>query len=153
MPSRRRSDSPASRSAGSEVGRILALDPGTVRIGVAVTDAAGIVAHPRGFLVADDPAVVQQIADLVAELAVDRILVGLPTGLSGIEGAAAIAARAFAAEVEEGTGVPVELIDERFTTAIAERSLIETGTRRKRRQQVRDGTAAAVLLQGYLERE
>jgi putative Holliday junction resolvase len=47
----------------------------------------------------------------------------------------------------------VELVDERYTTAIAERSLIETGTRRKRRRQVRDGAAAAVLLQGYLERE
>lgn len=142
-----------SRSAGSEVGRILALDPGTVRIGVAITDEAGIVAHPRGFLDATDPAVVRQIANLVAELAVDRILVGLPTALSGAEGPPAVAARAFAARVELGTGVPVELVDERFTTAIAERSLIQTGTRRKRRRQVRDGAAAAVLLQGYLERK
>jgi putative Holliday junction resolvase len=135
------------------VGRILALDHGTVRIGVAVTDAAGISAHPQGFLAAAEPSLMASITELVAELGVDRILVGLPTGLRGSEGPAASAARAFAGEVAEATGVSVELVDERFTTAIAERALIETGTRRKRRRQVRDGAAAAVLLQGYLERE
>jgi putative holliday junction resolvase len=134
------------------VGRILALDHGTVRIGVAVTDASGITGHSRGFLDAADPAVLDQISDLAGELDVELVLVGLPTGLNGTEGAAAAAARSFAAAVAEKTGLAVELVDERFTTVIAERALIETGTRREKRKQVRDGMAAAVLLQDYLER-
>lgn len=133
------------------MGRILALDHGTVRVGVAVTDAAGIAAHPRPFLAVSDT-LLPEIAELVAELDVDRILVGLPTGLNGMEGVAASAARVFAAEVREATGVAVEFVDERFTTAMAERALIETGTRRERRREVRDSAAAALLLQDYLER-
>ena len=132
------------------MGRVLALDHGSVRIGVAVSDAAGIAAHPRGYIDADGRAL-ERVGALVAELDVDRIVVGLPVSLDGSEGPSAIAARAFAAEVAESTGLPTELADERFTTAIAERALIETGTRRDRRRRVRDGAAAAVLLQGWLE--
>lgn len=141
---------PESRSAGCDVGRVLALDHGSVRIGVAVSDAAGIAAHPRGHLDAAGP-VVEQVRQLIAELDIERIVVGLPVSLDGSEGPSAAAARAFAAEVAKATGVPTELVDERFTTAIAERALIEKGTRRDRRRELRDGAAAAVLLQDWLE--
>jgi len=134
------------------VGRVLALDHGTVRIGVAVSDAAGITAHPRGFIDAGAPDCLDRIRNLVAELDVEHIVVGLPIGLDGAEGAAAAAAREFAGEVTDATGLPTELVDERYTTVIAERALIATGSRRERRRQVRDGAAAAILLQDYLER-
>ncbi|HSM02411.1 MAG TPA: Holliday junction resolvase RuvX [Acidimicrobiia bacterium] len=133
------------------MGRVLALDHGSVRIGVAVSDAAGIAAHPRGHLSASGP-VVEQVCELIAELEIERIVVGLPVSLDGSEGPSAAAARAFAAEIAEATGVPTELVDERFTTAIAERAMIETDTRRDRRRELRDGAAAAVLLQDWLER-
>jgi putative Holliday junction resolvase len=132
------------------VGRVLALDHGTVRIGVAVSDAAGIVAHPRGYIDAGG-SVIDRVRELITELEIERIVVGLPVSLDGSEGPPAVAARAFAAEIGELTGIPTELVDERFTTAIAERALIETGTRRERRQRLRDGAAAAVLLQDWLE--
>lgn len=132
------------------MGRVLALDHGTVRIGVAVSDAVGIVAHPRGHIDAGGFAL-ERVRELTTELEIERIVVGLPVSLDGSEGPPAAAARAFAAEIAEFTGIPTELVDERFTTAIAERALIETGTRRERRRQLRDGAAAAVLLQDWLE--
>jgi len=132
------------------MGRVLALDHGTVRIGVAVSDAAGIAAHPRGYLAGSGA--LDGVRELIAEFDVERIVVGLPVNLDGSEGPSAAAARAFAGEVADATGLPVELVDERFTTAIAERALIAGGARRDRRREVRDGVAAAVLLQGFLER-
>jgi len=133
-------------------GRILALDHGTVRIGVAVSDEESIGAHPREFIAAGKPDTIERIRNLAADLGVVRIVVGLPVGLDGSEGPAAAAARDFAGQVAEATGIATELVDERFTTVIAERALIGTGSRRGRRRQIRDSAAAAVLLQGYLEK-
>ena len=147
--SRKPPGSPVSRSAGRDMGRVLALDHGTVRIGVAVSDAAGIAAHPHGYV--DSARALDGIRALIAEFEIDRIVVGLPVSLDGSEGPAASAAREFAGAVADATGLPTELVDERFTTAIAERVLIEGGARRDRRREVRDGVAAAVLLQGWLE--
>lgn len=132
--------------------RVLALDHGARRIGVAVSDPLGFTAHPRPPLDASGDDLLERIRNLVTELGVERIVVGLPVGLNGSEGRAAAAARAFAAEVEQATGLPTELYDERFTTVLAERALIEAGWRRRRRRRVRDGVAAAVFLQDYLER-
>lgn len=132
-------------------GRILALDPGSHRIGVAVTDADGIAAHPRPSLDATDPEVLDAIGNLVSELGVGQIVVGLPTSLAGTEGAAARAARDFAARVEAHIGVPTTLHDERYTSVIAERALLEGGLRRSKRRRLRDGVAAALLLNDYLE--
>jgi putative Holliday junction resolvase len=110
------------------MGRIVALDHGTHRIGVAVSDAIG----------------------MTAQWEVDVIVVGLPVGLDGTERGAAIAARAFAAEVSTATGLRTVLYDERFSTVVAERAMIEGGARRDRRRAKRDGVAAAVFLQDYL---
>lgn len=133
--------------------RILALDPGSHRVGVAVTDEARIAAHPRPSLDATDDGLLDAIAALVAELDVDTIVVGLPVSLDGTEGAAARAARDFAARVERRTGVTVVLYDERFSTVMAERALLEGGARRAKRRRVRDGVAAALFLRDYLEAE
>lgn len=131
--------------------RILALDYGTHRIGVAVTDEAQIAAHPRPSLKADDPALLDQIGNLVEELAVETIVVGLPVSLDGSEGPSAVAARALADKVAAHTGVPTELHDERFSSVMAERALLETGARRDKRRKQRDGVAASMFLTDYLE--
>ena len=132
--------------------RVLALDHGTRRIGVAVSDRLGLTAHPQPPLEVAGEDIMDRIRNLVAELNVDKIVVGLPVGLDGREGKAAASARTFAAEVERATGLPTELYDERFTTVVAERALIDAGQRRRRRRRLRDGVAAAVFLQDYLER-
>ncbi len=82
-----------------------------------------------------------------------RIVVGLPTGLSGAEGPSAKAARTVGDMVAEATGLPVEYQDERFTSVTAEAALLEGGVRRAKRRDVRDKVAAAVILQTYLDRK
>lgn len=132
-------------------GRVLALDPGTRRVGVAVSDPLGISAQPHGVLDALAPDFMDQVVRLGVELGVERIVVGLPVSLNGTEGPAAAAARGFAAEVARATGLPVDLLDERFTTVSAERVLVQAGLSGRRRRAVRDRVAAAVLLQSYLD--
>ena len=131
---------------------VLALDPGTKRIGMAVSDPRGSFALPL------DPVEVQadgshlaRIAAAAAERQVERLVVGLPLRLDATEGPAAKAARAFAAKVGEATGLPVELSDERLTTAQAEREMIGRGMRREKRRERIDSAAAAVLLQAWLD--
>lgn len=130
---------------------MLALDPGSTRIGVAVSDPLGITAQPQTVL-DTGPGLMERIGNLVSALGVELIVVGLPVGLDGAEGAAAQKAREFAAEVAAATGVPTELVDERFSTVIAERVMIQAGARRERRRQRRDSVAAAIFLQSYLDR-
>ena len=133
-----------------DMARVLALDHGTTRIGVAVSDPLGLTAQAHSVLDAG-PGLMDRIGNLVSELGVERIVVGLPVGLDGSEGAAARDARGFAAAVGAATGRPVELVDERFSTVIAERVMIEAGARRDRRRRSRDSVAAAVFLQSYLD--
>ena len=118
-------------------------------MGVAISDGLGITAQP--LTVVDRDEVDDRVPELVSEYSVSLIIVGLPVSLSGEEGPMARRARDFAAEVSDLTGVTVEMCDERFTTTEAERVLLEAGTRRDRRREVRDKVAAAVLLQGYLD--
>ena len=134
-------------------GRVLALDFGTRRVGVAVSDPLGITGQAHSVLDGEDPALMDRIARLAAQLEAERIVVGLPVSLDGREGPAAEAARRFAGSVGEATGLPVHLVDERFTTVSAERVLVEAGLSGRRRRRVRDRVAAAVLLQSYLDGE
>ena len=133
--------------------RILGLDPGERRIGVALSDPTGTIASPHSVIDrrAIDPVVA--IRTLCDEEGVERIIVGLPTGLSGFEGPSAKAARAFGSLIADGIGLPVEYQDERFTTVTAESALLEGGVRRDKRRDVRDKVAAAVILQAYLDRK
>jgi putative Holliday junction resolvase len=131
-------------------GRVLGLDPGERRIGVALSDPAGIIAQPLTVLVRQK-GVATEIATIAADNEVTTIVVGLPISLDGTEGPAAGRARALGAEVEKETGCEIAYFDERFTTAQAEQALLGGGVRRRARREVRDKVAAAIMLQGYLD--
>jgi putative Holliday junction resolvase len=133
------------------VGRIMALDHGSDRIGVAVSDPLGITAQPHSTLDSASERLMDDIRNLAGEMDVELVVVGLPVSLDGTEGPSAAAARHFAAEVGVATGLDVEMVDERFTSNIAERVMIEAGTRRRDRREARDRVAAAVFLQSYLD--
>ena len=133
--------------------RALALDVGTRRIGVAVSDGDGRVATPYEVVVrsGDRAADHRRVAALVAETGAGVVVVGLPLSLDGGLGPAA---RAILAEVEElraGLGVEVVTWDERLSTVEAERSLREMGVRKGDRRRVVDQVAATVILQSWLE--
>ena len=133
-------------------GRVLALDVGERRIGVAVGDETGTIASPLT-TVQRGPGDLAEIGRLIAECTVSRLVVGLPTTLSGREGPQAAVVRAFAADLAAVVpqDFPLDFWDERLTTAIAERVLLESGTRRAHRRHRVDAVAAAVILQSYLD--
>jgi putative Holliday junction resolvase len=131
----------------------LAVDVGSVRLGVARSDPAGILATPLA-VVASGPGATRELARLAAAAGAIEVIVGLPTSLSGREGAAAAGARAFAADLAERLApLPVRLVDERFTTATAHQALRSGGKDSRARRQVVDAAAAAVLLQAALDTE
>lgn len=132
-------------------GRVLGLDPGERRIGVALSDPTGIIAQPHDVIDREVTDPVRAVQDLVREYEIVTVVIGLPVSLSGGEGPAAQAAREFGATMEAALGVDVRYQDERFTTVTAEEALIEGGVRRERRREVRDKVAAAVMLQAYLD--
>ncbi|MDH5738993.1 MAG: Holliday junction resolvase RuvX [Nitrospira sp.] len=132
--------------------RILALDYGTKRIGVALSDELRWTAQPletfeRRALDWD----VAHIATLVSSHDVERVVLGFPLQLDGRQGPAVLAMRVFAEKLEAGISVPIILWDERMTTKAAEDLLIAADVSRKKRKGVVDRIAAAILLQSYLE--
>jgi putative pre-16S rRNA nuclease len=132
--------------------RILALDVGSKRIGLAVSDPLGITAQGVGVLIRQDRGML--LADLV-EVArkweVQRVVVGLPRHLDGRPGDAVPEILALAGDLGETLGVPVVTWDERLTTAEAERVLLQADLSRRRRRQVLDQQAAVLILQNYLD--
>ena len=133
--------------------RVLSLDLGSKRIGVASSDLTRTLASPvmvvlRGRSHRDDH---NAIAQIVEEYEPDAIVVGLPVGLDGKEGQAAALIRTEVAELELRFVVPIVLHDERFTTATAHRSLQERNVKARERRHVVDKVAAAVLLQSWLD--
>jgi putative holliday junction resolvase len=133
-------------------GRVLALDLGDARIGLAISDELGITAQPLGYLAsASRRADLLAIAKLVEEREATRLVVGYPLLLSGEEGTRAREARETAERLRKTVAVPVELWDERLTTAQAERELVGDGVRRSRRRKVIDSLAAVLILQSWME--
>lgn len=131
----------------------LAVDVGSARVGVARCDPSGLLASPLASL-ARRRGDVEELAALVAAHAPIEVIVGLPTGLSGREGAAAEAARAFATSLAARLApVPVRLVDERFTTVIAHDALRQGGRGSRERRPAVDKAAAALILQGALDAE
>jgi putative Holliday junction resolvase len=133
--------------------RILGIDYGRRRLGLSLSDEAAILASPlatwkRARSLDRDLA---NLARLVEERTIGRIIVGLPLNMDGTEGEMAREARDFAHCVAEATGRPVELFDERLTSAEAERAMLEGNLPRRRRRENRDALAAVLILQGYLE--
>jgi putative Holliday junction resolvase len=132
--------------------RILALDYGSKRIGVAISDELKLIAQPLEFIPAEPRAeCLGRLRTIVAEKQVELILVGLPRNMDGSYGPAAERARELAAALRSHFTVPIRAWDERLTTAQAQRSLIQGGARRARRKQKVDQVAAAILLQSYLD--
>ncbi|HEY8202952.1 MAG TPA: Holliday junction resolvase RuvX, partial [Actinomycetota bacterium] len=142
---------PTSRSGGVP-GPLLGIDPGTRRIGVAVSDAGGTIALPlevvqRG----KDDAWVRRIAELAEERGVAGVVVGLPVRMDGSEGPEAAEARRLAGILEQRLGVPAVLVDERFTSVAANRAMASADVDSRRRRPVVDKVAAAILLQSHLD--
>ena len=133
--------------------RALGLDLGERRVGVAVCDSAGTVATPVETLVrsGDAEADLRAIAGQVREWQVEIVVVGLPLSLDGTEGPAATAARTEIDRLGRLLSVPVVSYDERLTTVIAERSLMEQQMKGPRRRGVVDQVAAAVILQSWID--
>ena len=133
--------------------RIVGLDLGSRRIGVAVSDPTGTIASPHGVVErsGDHAADHAALARLVADVGASRVVVGLPLSLSGAMGRAAREVTEEAEALAKVVGVPVETFDERLTTATAERSLGELGLRGPARRRVVDKVAAAVILQTWLD--
>ena len=131
--------------------RILALDVGDARIGVAVSDPLGIIAQPVGLVTrvgwGPDIAKITEFAD---QYGTRTLLCGLPLNMDGSAGGQADKVRAFAQQLEK-KGFTVTFWDERMTTVTAERALIEGGVPRADRKRLVDKTAAAVILQAYLD--
>jgi putative Holliday junction resolvase len=135
-------------------GCVLGLDYGSRRIGLAVSDEAGVFAFPAGSLERKGlQADLAALGALIAERRVTHIVVGLPLHLTGRSGPEAEAARAFARALGEASGLPVDLLDERWTSREAERSLAEAPARHKRDKGSVDSVAATLLLRTWLERE
>lgn len=132
--------------------RILAVDYGSRRIGLALSDPTGTLARPLPFLPAKaDAKLARAIADLAKKEGAGLILLGLPRNMNGSLGEAAAKVQAFAAVLEKASPIPVKLIDERLSTVQAGRQLHEAGKDMRRQREVIDSEAAAVLLQGYLD--
>lgn len=126
----------------------MAFDPGSKRIGVAVSDALRIIATPLTVVDAHEPWA--RIGELLDEYEPAVIVVGLPVSLSGDEGPSAVRARQFGEELTRRFGRSIAWVDERFTTKAAEEALIEGGVRRRQRKDAIDKVAAAVILRHYL---
>lgn len=129
--------------------RYLGVDYGTKRIGLAISDGLGLTARPLEVVGRVD------LASTLRRIATDYdlagVIVGMPTSLGGAEGPSALAARELGREIEETLEVPVEFVDERFTSRIAENALLEADMGRRNRKETVDKVAAAIILQSYLD--
>jgi putative Holliday junction resolvase len=133
---------------------VLAVDPGSKRVGVAISDPTGTIAQPLTAVPAEPAAsLAARLTELARQHEAASFVVGLPREMNGGIGPAAKAARALADDLRGASGLRVTLVDERLTSAAAERALIAGGASRARRRQLSDQVAAALILQSYLDRE
>ena len=133
--------------------KLLGLDVGTVRIGVATSDILEMLASPydvykRRTLYLD----ARYIVELAESLGAGKIVFGLPLKLDGTEGTSAEMARELAERVKSQTSLPIVFQDERLSTVSAERILIETGNSRSKRKEKIDAVAASIILQNYIDK-
>lgn len=134
--------------------RILAIDFGSKRSGLAITDPLGLTVQPLPYLknigISDFLA---RLKDIVKEKGVEKIVLGLPLSLDGSLGPKARECRNLARKIEDACGVPVDMEDESFTSREADEILIEElGVSRKKRKEARDSLAACLILKSYLSR-
>jgi putative Holliday junction resolvase len=132
--------------------RVLAIDHGTKRMGIAVSDELKMIAQPLEFIPAEPfAAFLKRLKELIQEKEVELILVGMPRNMNGSYGPAALNVQDFVASLKEAVTVPIQTWDERLTSAQANRLLVEGNVRRQQRKEKVDKMAAAILLQSYLD--
>jgi putative Holliday junction resolvase len=132
--------------------RVCALDLGAARVGVALSDELGLMAHPRGVIAARPrPKLLEALRELVVAEDVERIVVGFPLDMRGTEGEAARRARALAQEIADATACDVELFDERLTTVQAQRALTASEVRGHKARERIDEASAVEILQAWLD--
>ena len=133
-------------------GRLLGIDYGRVRIGVAVSDGLRLTGNAHSVLDAGAADLTSDIAAIIDEYGVSGVVVGLPVSIDGTLGEMAEEATAFAERLAGELPVPVTLYDERYSSRMAERVLLQADSSRAKRKATIDKVAAAVMLQGYLDR-
>jgi putative Holliday junction resolvase len=132
--------------------RVLAIDHGTKRIGLAISDELGVIANPLEFVPAEPFAgFIERLREIIREKHVELLLVGMPRNMDGSFGPAALKVEEFIAVLRSAVAIPIKSWDERLTSAQANRMLIQGGVRRDKRKEKVDKTAAAILLQSYLD--
>ena len=132
--------------------RILAIDHGSKRIGIAVSDELKMIAQPLEFIPAEPfAAFLARLNELISDKEVELILVGLPRNMDGSYGPAAQKVQDFVEALKGALSVPIKTWDERLTSAQANRLLIQGNVRRDKRKEKVDAMAAAILLQSYLD--
>ena len=130
--------------------RLMCVDIGEKRIGIAVSDALGITAQPVETYTRTGEGDAKYIADKAKSLSAELVVAGLPLNMNGTEGPAVLSVRTFMDEVA-ALGVPIAFQDERLTTVSAERTLLEADMSRQKRRQVIDKVAAVYILRAYLD--
>ena len=132
--------------------RILALDHGTVRIGVATSDETKLIATPLEYISAAPFAdFLARLKEIIREKEIELIVVGMPRNMDGSYGPAALKVQEFVAVLRDALTVPIKTVDERLTTGPAQKFLVQGNVRREKRREKVDKTAAAILLQSYLD--
>jgi putative Holliday junction resolvase len=132
--------------------RILALDHGTKRIGVAVSDETKTIAQPLEYIPAEPFAdFLERLKKILTEKEISLILIGHPRNMDGSYGPAAQKVDAFVGVLKTATPIPIKLWDERLTSTMANRVMIQGNVRRDKRKEKVDAMAAAILLQSYLD--
>jgi len=133
-------------------GRACGLDLGKVRVGVAVSDELGLMAHPRGVISGkNQPELIRVLCKLVEDENIERFIIGLPLDMKGGEGDGARRAREIAQKIANATGIEVELWDERLTTVEARRNLATSDVHGAKAKSHIDEASAVVLLQAWIE--
>lgn len=134
------------------MGRILGIDYGTRRMGIAISDAMAMLATPVSVeSVSSMDEAITVACRIARERGVERIVVGIPVNMNGTNGPMALEALQFMEKLRLASGLPVESTDERLSTSLVERMLVDADVSRGRRKEVRDKLAAQVILQGYLD--
>ncbi|MBT3349859.1 MAG: Holliday junction resolvase RuvX [Nitrospinaceae bacterium] len=132
--------------------RIMGVDCGEKRVGLSLSDPLGITAQPLDYILRDtDAQVADEIKELIEAHEVERLIVGLPLNMSGGDTPQTKRVRRFISRLRKLLDIKVESLDERLSTAEAERALIDMDVRRNRRKERRDIVAAQLILQGYLD--
>jgi putative Holliday junction resolvase len=132
--------------------RILAIDHGTKRMGIAISDELGMIAQPLEFIPAEPFAdFLERLNEILKQKPVELILVGMPRNMNGSYGPAALKVQEFVAVLKDAVTIPIQTLDERLTSVQANRFLTEAELGGRRRKEKVDKSAAAVLLQGYLD--